>query len=268
MGFFKSNNRYKDTREQDDFRTRPGASAASFGSVDKYQPERLPGAGHFHGPKAAFPHGNDSVTSSSGYQHHSNNATSLPKGNRVERVPYRNGALSSNASFHNGSGINRSDSFETNYNNNHFGSALWNWIPRVSQSADDATVVDRVKSVFVFTEQFVNNFYSDQTYEHEVPDGILEKVNHSPLYPTARLRHYLSKADCQTSLIKHTLVSLLLDLIAFDSTSSTGTSLLPAEFQNYNAIASARTLSTASGTDMSGNMFLIQIKTNTKLTHT
>lgn len=122
---------------------------------------------------------------------------------------------------------------------------LWSWIPHVAQSADDSTVSHRVKEVFVFAEQFVSNFYSDRPQTLPTSAESIDTVNRSRLLSTPQLRNYLVEADYQTTLIKHVLMSLLLDLISFDTETGDG-SLLPKHFQNYTMIAAARSRSTSS----------------------
>lgn len=130
---------------------------------------------------------------------------------------------------------------------------LWSWIPHIAQSADDDTIRYRVKEVFLFTEQFVLNHYRDQVIGSEVLQEALIKVNRSQLLPTPQLQEYLAKAAYQTTVIKHVLLSLMLDLISFNSVGSKG-SLLPREFQNYTALAKARTRSDADEIPRSFNL--------------
>lgn len=129
------------------------------------------------------------------------------------------------------------------------GNNLWSWIPYVAQPADDATVSARVKELFVFAEQFVNNFYDDRKYDGNIRDELLEPANTSQLLSTPQLQTCLAEADRQTPFIKHILVCLLLDLISFDSGTSK-TSLLPKEFQNFNVLTKARTLSESSSIEI------------------
>lgn len=121
---------------------------------------------------------------------------------------------------------------------------LWSWIPHVAQSADDEDVRSRVKEAFLFAEQFVINYYCDQVSTSEISLEALRKVNRSQLLPMGQLQTYLAEASYQVTLIKHILISLMLDLISFDSVGSEG-SLLPKEFRNYIALAKAMTRSNA-----------------------
>lgn len=120
---------------------------------------------------------------------------------------------------------------------------LWSWIPYVPQSADDDTVLYHVKEVFLFAEQFVVNFYTDRMATCAASQEVLSKVNRSQLLSDGELQTQLSDATYHTTLIRHILISLMLDLISFESVASA--SLLPKEFQNYIAIAQARTRSNA-----------------------
>lgn len=120
---------------------------------------------------------------------------------------------------------------------------LWSWIACVPQSADDDIVLHRVKEVFVFAEQLVVNFYTDRKANNEVLQEVLNKVNRSQLLSDSQLQAHLNNATYHTTLIRHTLISLMLDLISFESVASR--SLLPKEFQSYIALAQARTRSNA-----------------------
>lgn len=122
---------------------------------------------------------------------------------------------------------------------------LWSWIPHITQSTDDATISRRIREVFVFTEQFINNFYVDRPDTGNISEAVIEKINRSQLLSTNRLQTYLNEADFQTPLITHVLISLLLDLISFDSMTSQR-SLLPKEYQNYTTLAIARTRNSTS----------------------
>lgn len=119
---------------------------------------------------------------------------------------------------------------------------LWCWIPHLKQASDDATVTDRVKDVLVSAENFVNNFYWDRPYIGDIPDGILDCTNRSSI-STDELNEKLRHADHQIPIIKHVLVTRLLDLISFYSP-ETKESLLPVEFQNYKTLAQASVDST------------------------
>lgn len=133
---------------------------------------------------------------------------------------------------------------------------LWSWIPHVTQSADDVTVTTRVREVFVFADQFVNNFFSDRHYQGHISDQTLELANSSPLLETHQLQIYLSRAVSQVPLIKHTLMSTLLDLISFDLSASER-SLLPREFRNFNLIAKARTVSKSPANEVHRKLSLL-----------
>lgn len=119
---------------------------------------------------------------------------------------------------------------------------LWSWIPYIAHSADDTDVQSQVKEVFLFAEQFVMNYYCDRVPIDEIPMDALSKVNRSRLLPMGQLQTYLIESSYQTTLIKHVLISLMLDLISFDSVGSEGF-LLPQEFRNYIALAKAMTRS-------------------------
>lgn len=117
---------------------------------------------------------------------------------------------------------------------------LWSWIPHLSQSADDFTVSHNVRDIFVFAELFVNNFYTDRRDCDNNLGATIDRINHSRLLSTSQFQERLAKSRYQTPLIKHMLISLLLDLISFDFIAEQG-SLLPQEFQHYTELARART---------------------------
>lgn len=121
---------------------------------------------------------------------------------------------------------------------------LWAWIPHVMQSADDDTVVHRVLDIFTSAEQFVNNFYGDHGQESDGTNPSLERLARASQFTLSQLQHYLKNVNHKTTLIKHILISLLLDLISFQSTTSKG-ALLPKEFQNFNLVAEGRSRSTS-----------------------
>jgi hypothetical protein len=136
---------------------------------------------------------------------------------------------------------------------------LWSWIPHISQSADDPTVVVRVKEVLVMAEQFVSNFYYDRAHSDMRPNRHLDDINHSPLLLSVDdLATELAQADHQLPLIKHSLITQLLSLISFD-TDAPEKSLLPKEFRNFTVLAEARGKSTETDNEILREAFYLLV---------
>ena len=132
---------------------------------------------------------------------------------------------------------------------------LWSWIPHISQSADDSTVVGRVKEVLVQAEQFVSNFYCERAHSDMRPNPHLDDINHSPiLLSVDALVAELARADHQLPLIKHSLITWLLSLISFDI-DAPEKSLLPKEFRNFTVLAEARGNSTETDNEIRREAF-------------
>jgi hypothetical protein len=135
---------------------------------------------------------------------------------------------------------------------------LWSWIPHIRQSADDSTVVVRVKEVLVTAEQFVSNFYYDRAHSDMRPNQHLDDINRSPLHSVDVLAIKLARADHQLPLIKHSLITRLLSLISFDI-DALEESLLPMEFKNFTVLAEARQNSTVTDNEILREAFYLLV---------